>query len=94
MDLGMDSLMAVQLRNALDRALELEKGRGLPATLMFDYPTIEAIAEFLRERVAPAPRAVAAERARIAEPTPLNAAAIAELSDDEIAALLEQRGGA
>ncbi|MEO8900002.1 MAG: beta-ketoacyl synthase N-terminal-like domain-containing protein [Polyangiaceae bacterium] len=98
MDLGMDSLMAVQLRNALDRALEFEKGRGLPSTLMFDYPTIEAIAEFVRQRLAPATppaaaaRALTAERARSAEPAPLAASAIAELSDDEIASLLEQRG--
>ncbi|MEP7052421.1 MAG: beta-ketoacyl synthase N-terminal-like domain-containing protein [Pseudomonadota bacterium] len=94
MDLGMDSLMAVQLRNALDRALELEKGRGLPATLMFDYPTIEAIAEFLLERVAKAPRVALAEPARITAAAPLAAAAIADLSDDEIALLLEQRGRA
>ena len=59
MDLGMDSLMAVQLRNALNGALELD--RGLPATLMFDYPTIEAIAGFLLTQVeTPMPGASAA----------------------------------
>ncbi|MCK8516801.1 acyltransferase domain-containing protein [Methylonatrum kenyense] len=49
MDLGLDSLMAVQLRNRLERGLAIE--RTLPATLMFDYPTIEAIAGFLQARL-------------------------------------------
>ena len=45
MDLGLDSLMAVQLRNLLESGLGLE--RSLPATLMFDYPTIASISTFL-----------------------------------------------
>ena len=96
MDLGMDSLMAVQLRNSLDRALELERGRGLPSTLMFDYPTIEAIAEFLLQRVAP-PAAPARPDERhgkpVDGPAPLDASAIAELDDEQIARLLEAREG-
>lgn len=49
MDLGLDSLMAVQLRNRLSKGLAL--GEPLPATLMFDYPTIEAIARYVAESV-------------------------------------------
>jgi acyl transferase domain-containing protein/SAM-dependent methyltransferase/acyl carrier protein len=45
MDLGLDSLMAVQLRNQIEKALGLSK--VLPATLAFDYPTCEAVATFL-----------------------------------------------
>jgi acyl carrier protein len=42
-DLGMDSLMAVDLRNKWQAAA----GVALPATLAFDYPTIDAIATHL-----------------------------------------------
>ena len=37
--------MAVQLRNALAHDLEIDA--GLPMSLVFDYPTIGAMAEFL-----------------------------------------------
>ncbi|MBZ4192825.1 MAG: SDR family NAD(P)-dependent oxidoreductase [Candidatus Contendobacter sp.] len=46
-DYGLDSLMAVELRNALAAAV----GERLPASLLFDYPTLEAISGFLAERL-------------------------------------------
>src|SRR5262249_51578794 len=49
MDVGFDSLMAVELRNALSRELELSQ--TLPATLIFDYPNVEGIAEYLASQV-------------------------------------------
>jgi acyl carrier protein len=46
-DLGLDSLMALEVRNRLAAALETE----LPATLLFEHPSIEAVAVYLRTDV-------------------------------------------
>lgn len=48
-DLGLDSLMAVELRSVL--STELGLARSLPATLVFDYPTIAALTDYLGEEV-------------------------------------------
>ena len=44
---GLDSLLAVELRNAFASAL----GRPLPATLLFDHPTIDALTDHLISEV-------------------------------------------
>jgi acyl transferase domain-containing protein len=46
-ELGLDSLMAVEFRNVLNLAV----GRNLPATLLFNYPTLEALALYLARDV-------------------------------------------
>ncbi len=45
--LGLDSLMSIELRNHLEDAL----GIGLSATLIWNYPTISALAPFLAEKM-------------------------------------------
>jgi acyl transferase domain-containing protein/acyl carrier protein len=47
LEMGLDSLMAVELRNQLARTLQ----QPLPSTLVFDYPTIDALTDFLLQRL-------------------------------------------
>ncbi len=94
MDLGIDSLMAVELRNALSAELGLP--RALPATLIFDYPNVEAIADYLVSRMltvdqvsgesaSPSDHGAAAGNLAGAEPA---ASSIEDLSDEEVEKLL------
>lgn len=46
-DLGLDSLMAVDLRNRLGRVLDYR----FPATLLFDYPSIAGLAAYVGQTV-------------------------------------------
>ncbi|HEX2910961.1 MAG TPA: type I polyketide synthase [Chloroflexia bacterium] len=89
-DTGLDSLSAVQLRNRLQTSLE----RPLPAILVFDYPTVEALATFLETGVL-FPR-TATPAAEIALPGGQEwevslLSKITELSEDEAAAMLMEK---
>ncbi|MGZ5581389.1 MAG: SDR family NAD(P)-dependent oxidoreductase, partial [Methylobacter sp.] len=46
-DFGLDSLMSVELKNRLDNAI----AKKLRSTLIFDYPTLEALSKHLAEQV-------------------------------------------
>ncbi|HEY9088383.1 MAG TPA: beta-ketoacyl synthase N-terminal-like domain-containing protein [Anaerolineaceae bacterium] len=85
MDLGVDSLMAVELRGRLSLGLKLE--RKLPATLIFDYPTIEAITDFLLRDVLIFDQLTAAT-AESTTPQPTQPASIEDLSDEQVEAML------
>jgi len=91
-DLGLDSLMAMELKNRLERGLDL----AVPPTLMFDYPTVEALVDYLAQQV----NAKLAGEDNTDAHTHNGAAPDAEvadllselenLSDDELAALLAE----
>jgi hypothetical protein len=82
-ELGLDSLMAVELRNRLGKGLPLS--HPLPATLVFDYPTAEALSRYLMDDLF--------VKSKASEPSSnvtkmLEPVAAAELSDEEAEALL------
>ena len=62
-DLGMDSLMAVELRNRLNRALA--GAYAAPNTLVFDYPTTARLSRRLLEELGELPEPVALPAPRI-----------------------------
>jgi acyl transferase domain-containing protein/SAM-dependent methyltransferase len=89
-DLGVDSLMAVEIRSRLGNGLQLPK--KLPATLIFDSPTPEAIVQFLLRELPAEPRAPV-DRLPVApaDTAGLPASApIASMDDEQLEALLNK----
>jgi epothilone polyketide synthase D len=90
--LGMDSLMGLELRNRLQRAL----GIAFPATLLWTYPHLAALSVHLAEKLAPAADAtVSAPTVRATAPDEKAFAAdserITSLSDRDFASLVASR---
>ncbi|MBN1489666.1 MAG: SDR family NAD(P)-dependent oxidoreductase [Phycisphaerae bacterium] len=83
-ELGLDSLMAVELKNSLERGV----GHSLPTTLVFDYPTISELATYLSSQ-APADGATEPQPLQLAHHgTPLPED-VDGLSDDQVDAMLD-----
>jgi acyl transferase domain-containing protein/SAM-dependent methyltransferase len=92
MELGLDSLMAVRLRGLLARGLAVT----LPASLIFDHPTIDSIAAYLFELTCAPGKTSSDEHAAPARldigAPPKIAPREAVPSDEEINAILMARG--
>ncbi|WPB81675.1 type I polyketide synthase [Archangium violaceum] len=88
-DLGMDSLMSVELRNLLQRSL----GASLPATVAFDNPTVNGLVDYLMAEVLGMKDEKAAPvRETVAEESDLDSllADVDGLDDDEVQNMLRR----
>ena len=92
-EMGLDSLMAVELRNALGAMVS----KTFPATLLFNYPTIEELANYIGDEVlslaggkAEQNEQAAAEREK-EERAAAKEEELDELSEDEMADLLAEK---
>lgn len=97
-DLGLDSLMAVELKNRLEAGLEL----AIAPTLMFDYPTVEALVDYLHGELehkfagntggsqAPVSSSDTLDTSELDDETAELLAELDGLSDEELAALLSE----
>jgi len=83
-DLGMDSLMSVELKSRLEAAT----GCALPTTLTFKYPTVVALTDFLGERLG---LESATAKASGVPAEPAGDSSGDDLSEDDLAALLTER---
>ena len=92
--MGLDSLMAVELRNRLGQSA----GKTLPATLLFEYPTISALADYLASEVFMLEKDAQSSNGSKAkqqtpETSPVDTPSLDEFSDDELAAMLKNKLG-
>ena len=91
-EMGLDSLMAVELRNALAQG----SGRTLPSTLLFDHPTIEALVAFLAPLLGIGPETgipTGGPSQGLGTAAANVVSRIEEMSDEEVDRLLAERTG-
>jgi len=83
-EIGFDSLMSVELRNALASSLD----HPLPATLLFDYPTIESLVHYLAKNVLNLELSDGTSSEERVAPTNKDLQALQEMSESEAESLL------
>lgn len=89
-ELGLDSLLAVELRNALGTSLQA----SLPATLLFDYPTLDTLTDYLVGTVladATTEAPASTEAPAVEESPDALVGSIEAMSDDEVDRLIAAR---
>jgi epothilone polyketide synthase D len=79
--MGFDSLMAIELRNGLQRTL----GRMLPSPVVFNYPSIRALGAYLAD----VPSAIPGRSRNAADPPSMRA-----LREDEVQSMSEEEAEA
>jgi acyl transferase domain-containing protein/acyl carrier protein len=84
-EMGFDSLMAVELRTALQQAL----GKNLPASLAFEYPNLDALTTAMLAEIGPGAEAepAVAPALELVAPPPKRVEALAD--DEAMRAVLE-----
>ncbi|QWR76994.1 SDR family NAD(P)-dependent oxidoreductase [Candidatus Magnetomonas plexicatena] len=80
-DAGIDSLMAIELRNRLEAGFK----RTLSATLVFDYPTVEALVKYLHDSFS-----AVSDKPVIKPNEPQPEEISSDISDDDIARQLAE----
>ncbi|WP_416904852.1 type I polyketide synthase [Micromonospora echinospora] len=95
-EIGLDSLMAIELKNTLQGQL----GRTLPSTVVFEYPTVEALTDYLARDVLaldldvakePAPETSARSSETVERLKDLSEDALEDLLAKKLASLAERR---
>ncbi len=92
--MGIDSLMAIELRNKLGQSA----GKTLPATLLFEYPSITALADYLTSEILTAekdmhPTGIVTVQKQMPAAFAVDITSLDDLSEDELASLLRNKLG-
>ena len=80
MEAGLDSIGAVELRNAISEAFAVE----LPATATFDYPSAEALAKYIASKTGASGANISAwaQPSMVAVSAPARAAYVQQIAQD------------
>jgi len=86
-DIGMDSIMTVDLRRRLERRF----GLALPPTVAFDYPTIGRLSAFLLERLTAEETEPGAAAQAAASRAATSVSRVAEMSDEDVERMFAEK---